>query len=141
MREERGPGFESHTSQERSPYNFVYFSPKDGPLVSVMCPGLKAKIRSPGWKTGTKASSRPGLQPISLLVGPSTAWPNLLLLMLMPVGPWRVTCLGLLGTMARLIKWCPKNGMLPHPIYKTFGPKKNQTLTHPSSTITAFSSS
>jgi hypothetical protein len=36
MREERGPGFESHISQETSPYNFFYFSPDDEPLVPVM---------------------------------------------------------------------------------------------------------
>ena len=60
MREERGPGFESHTSQERSPYNFVYFSPEDGPLVPVMSPTF-----SPGFVV---LVGKLGLQPISLLV-------------------------------------------------------------------------
>ena len=40
------------------------FSPGDGPLVPVMCPGLA----SPGWETGSRASSQPGLDLISPLV-------------------------------------------------------------------------
>ena len=61
MREERGPGFESHILQEMSPYNFVYFSPEDGPLVPVICPERKARTFSPGFVVPVVKS---GLKPV-----------------------------------------------------------------------------
>ena len=77
MHEERGPGFQSHTPQERSPQFFVYFfswrwtfSP--GYVPGTKDPNLQSRIASPGWETGSRASSQPGLDLISPLVKEDT---------------------------------------------------------------------